>query len=620
MAATTQDALRKDLGPTTSVNGEDGGGIAIAQSASLLIGLQVVTRLLTFALNQLLVRLTDPSVFGAANVQLDLLLSTILFLARDGVRGALIRTASRPAAGSGEGRTVLPPGLHNIALLPIPAGLAIASVATLLYITRLAPDELVKSYPGQFYTSVGLYVFGAVLELISEPFYNRASVSLNVGLRVKAEGAAVMAKGVATLAWMMAPIGPPSDKISRGLVAFGLGQAAYGAATLFVFLSAQAREGGWAGIKSALLPARTASAQKTHQRAGAFDAPTISLTWVLVKQSLLKHVLTESDKLAVARLGSLSDQGGYALASNYGSLVARMLFQPLEESSRIIFSTQLGSVQTKEIPFTPSARTAANVSRSALTDATKLLSTLLHFYALLAVLLLSFAPPLATPGLFLLAGNRWATSTSAPSILGSYAGIYLGVMGFNGILEGFLQATASEAELGTYSGVMIVSSAGFVAALAGFSHQGVGGEIALVYANSLALGLRALWSWRYVLSFVHKTMQRTLNTLSDDKNVNSSSHKSSSMQNGSSAEKALQPTSIIPSFSTLLIFAFTAVYLRYDSFDVWRSTHGAQAATLGNVLPFLIKGAACAVACLTSLAVFERQRIRSTLSTLRSRG
>ncbi|KAE8219075.1 hypothetical protein CF319_g7162 [Tilletia indica] len=603
----------KKLAERSKGQSEGADGVALAQSASLLIGLQVTTRFLTFALNQLLVRFTDPSVFGAANVQLDLLLSTILFLARDGVRGALIRSGrseSRSASAS------LPPGLHNIALLPIPAGLIIASVATFLYTTRFAPDELTKTHHNAFLLSVGLYVLGAVLELVSEPFYNRASVALNVPLRVKAEGTAVLAKGVATLAWMMAPVGASSDKIGKGLIAFGLGQAAYGAATLAVFLLAHAKSHGMRGIPRALWPVAPAQTSEKGIKPTYFDTATLSLTWVLVKQSLLKHVLTESDKLAVARIGSLTDQGGYALASNYGSLVARMLFQPLEESSRIVFSTQLGNVRQKSPSNHVSSSSPATVpafSQQALKSSTDLLHALLHFYALLATLLISFAPPLATPGLFLLAGTRWASSTSAPSILGSYAGIYLGVMGFNGILEGFLQATASEAELGTYSGVMIASSAAFVGALAGFSRLFNGGETALVYANSLALALRAAWSWAYVLRFVRTETARSQESGDDRKDGSSESTVRASTAN------ALRPIAVLPSVPTLATFMLAALYLRYDSFDSWRSSQATlPPAQLRNVLPFLAKGATCGVVCLTSIAIFERQRIRSMLSTLRS--
>ena len=35
-------------------------------------------------------------------------------------------------------------------------------------------------------------------------------------------------------------------------------------------------------------------------------------------QSVVKHFLTEGDKFLVSRLSPLADQGGYAVASNYG--------------------------------------------------------------------------------------------------------------------------------------------------------------------------------------------------------------------------------------------------------------------------------------------------------------
>ncbi|KAK0557160.1 Oligosaccharide translocation protein rft1 [Tilletia horrida] len=590
----------------------------LAQSASLLIALQISTRLLTFALNQLLVRLTDPSVFGAANVQLDLLLSTILFLARDGVRGGLIR--SRPTSSSAKANTknahLLPAGLHNIALLPIPAGLCIASLASFLYVTRLAPAELSKRFPTEFNLSVGLYVLGAVLELLAEPFYNRAAISLDVPLRVKAEGAAVLAKGVATLAWMLTPpqmitSSSSGSNIGHGLVAFGLGQAAYGAATLCVFIWAYARAHGPTSILAVFQPRQ---ADKPGQ--ARLDKSTLSLTWVLVKQSLLKHSLTESDKLAVAKLGSLSDQGGYALASNYGSLVARMLFQPLEESSRLVFSTQLGAIQ-------PGSASTLSPSSSSLQTSISLLETLLYSYTLLSIFLLSFAPPLALPGLFLLAGKHWATATTAPTILGAYASVYLPVMGFNGILEGFLQATASERELGNYSVLMVGSSAAFVLALffgsSPSASSNKSGETALVYANSLALAIRAIWSWVYVVRFISRGRSLPQAPASD-----STSQKGNVAATTNAApvpsSTALHPASILPTVPTLVTFLLVGLYLRHDSFP----GRGPASATLtfarlGDVLPFLVKGGACAIVCFTSIVVFERSRLRPALSAIRRR-
>ena len=72
----------------------------------------------------------------------------------------------------------------------------------------------------------------------------------------------------------------------------------------------------------------------------------LRLAKALAGQSLLKHVLTEGDKIVLARAtgtaeggsSSLHEQGVYAIASGYGSLAARLLFQPVEEAARLMFS------------------------------------------------------------------------------------------------------------------------------------------------------------------------------------------------------------------------------------------------------------------------------------------
>jgi hypothetical protein len=67
-----------------------------ALSASLsLVVLQVVSRLFSFALNQLLLRSTSPHAFGVATIQLDTLIATVLFFVREGLRGAVAVSLSR---------------------------------------------------------------------------------------------------------------------------------------------------------------------------------------------------------------------------------------------------------------------------------------------------------------------------------------------------------------------------------------------------------------------------------------------------------------------------------------------------------------------------------------------
>lgn len=59
----------------------------------------------------------------------------------------------------------------------------------------------------------------------------------------------------------------------------------------------------------------------SHDRSRHLDPSTLRLTWALFKQSVVKQLLTEGDKLAVTYLSPISDQGGYAVALNYGLFI-----------------------------------------------------------------------------------------------------------------------------------------------------------------------------------------------------------------------------------------------------------------------------------------------------------
>ena len=120
----------------------------------------------------------------------------------------------------------------------------------------------------------------------------------------------------------------PRGAAPLALIAFGMGRAAYGGVLLAVAAIGVAYVRSWAAVRRALWPVADAPV----------DRETAALVRVTTAQALLKLLLTEGDKLAVAQLTTLEDQGGYALASNYGSLVARTLFQPVEESARLEFS------------------------------------------------------------------------------------------------------------------------------------------------------------------------------------------------------------------------------------------------------------------------------------------
>ena len=185
-------------------------------SISSLVFLQLFSRVFTFILNQALVRLATPQTFGTATVQFELLLSTTLFLSREGVRVALLRQ-----------RKNVPPDLaRNISLLPAYVGAPIAVALAVLYSTTSAPAARAQPH---FNLSVSIYAFAAALELASEPLYIRAQNELRVDVRVRAEGAAVFSKTLVTFLGLA--FAPPA----WALLAFAAGQAAYALATFAVF-------------------------------------------------------------------------------------------------------------------------------------------------------------------------------------------------------------------------------------------------------------------------------------------------------------------------------------------------------------------------------------------------
>jgi len=204
--------------PATTPNPPQNLLAASLSSISSLVFLQLSSRVFTFILNQGLVRLATPQTFGTATVQFELLLSTTLFLSREGVRTALLR----------QRKGVSPNLVHNISLLPAYVGVPIPVALAVLYAATSAPA--VRAQP-HFHLSVSIYALAAAIELAAEPLYIRAQNELRVDVRVRAEGAAVFFKTLVTFC------GLAFASAEWALMAFALGQAAYGLATFAVFWS-----------------------------------------------------------------------------------------------------------------------------------------------------------------------------------------------------------------------------------------------------------------------------------------------------------------------------------------------------------------------------------------------
>jgi oligosaccharide translocation protein RFT1 len=234
----------------------------------------------------------------------------------------------------------------------------------------------------------------------------------------------------------------------------------------------------------------TISSDDSSYLANRFPRRLVALSTNVFFQSIVKHLLTQGDAIMLAAMTSLKDQGIYSLATNYGGLVARVLFQPIEENSRTIFSSLLNSGK-------PGRQYTSNISA-----AKAHLVDILRAYGLLSVLIFPLGPYLVPRILHILGGHRWA-SPEVGSLLSLYC-YYIPFLAFNGITEAFVSSTASPSDLRRQACWMGVFSASFVLAAYLFLKIGSLGAHGLVCANIVNMAVRTAWSFIFLRSYFHQ--------------------------------------------------------------------------------------------------------------------
>ncbi|KAI5776636.1 oligosaccharide translocation protein RFT1 [Geopyxis carbonaria] len=447
---------------------------ASAQGVKFLIFLQLSSRILTFAVNQLLLRYLSPALLGIS-AQLELFTISVVYFSREALRNALLRqTSGVPTAHKGannnQTQTVV-----NLSWLTLPLGLLFASILGLSYVR--STDVTQQAY---FLHSISLYTLATLLELAAEPGFAVCQQKMMYKVRASAESSAAFAKCIVTCG---VTIWATHIGLDLGPLAFAIGQVVYGSTLLSVYAirvrKVAVREGFSVWPRSIVN-----NAEKLYYFE-LFHITLSRLAMTMWIQSAIKHILTQGDTILVAYLTTIEEQGIYALAANYGSLVARMLFQPLEESARNLFSKLLS----------PSSTAVGGGDK----PAANTLAIITKLYLLLSVFAVSLGPPFAPLVLSIIAGARWSDST-AGSVLATYC-YYIPLLAINGITEAFVQSVASSAQLHKQSAWMFGFSFGFAIAGYGFMHTlGLGAE-GLVLANVANMTMRIIWSSIFIRTY-----------------------------------------------------------------------------------------------------------------------
>lgn len=183
--------------------------------------------------------------------------------------------------------------------------------------------------------------------------------------------------------------------------------------------------------------------------------------------------------------------------------MARMLFQPIEESSRNMFA--------KTCAVDPSS---GKSSKTGLRESKSLLQNILKLYNIISLLALCIGPTVAPLLLRIVAGSKWA-DTGAGEVLSTYC-FYIPFLAINGLTEAFVAAVATNSELYTQSVLMGVFFAGFAGASYLFLYVWQMGALGLVYANCVNMLLRIIFNLSFIKAYFKRNEDVSILSLSED--------------------------------------------------------------------------------------------------------
>ncbi|TMS19533.1 Protein RFT1-like protein [Larimichthys crocea] len=355
--------------------------------ASYNVLLQVMFRVLTFLLNAFTLRFVSKELIGVVNVRLTLLYTTLVFLSREAFRRACL------SGGSGTNhswRQVI-----NLLWLTLPLGVLWAALLVCVWLWLLEiPDPQTVPYYGP---AVVLFALSGVQELLAEPFWVLAQAHMFVRLKLVYTGFLVLCYVVYFIRFLGS-----KEAARKSFPLHSVGD---------------------------FFPRRAKGEPLV-------DWTLARLTWSFFKQSFLKQILTEGERYVMTFLNVLSfgDQGVYDIVNNLGSMVARFIFLPIEESFYIFFAKVLER-----------GRDVKSQKQDDVAIAAEVLECLLKLVLVVGLIITVFGYAYSHLALDIYGGSL-LSSGAGPSLLRCYS-CYVLLLAVNGVTECFVFAAMSQEEV-----------------------------------------------------------------------------------------------------------------------------------------------------------------------------
>ncbi|PSN57118.1 hypothetical protein C0J52_01317 [Blattella germanica] len=464
----------------------------------------ILFRCVTFVLNAFVIRHVSQSVVGVMNVRLLLLESTILFLSREAFRRACLSKTTEHNWTQ----------VINLLWITVPLCQFFSLVFGYIWLHVLTPPsiEITEHY------AFGVYAIclSCVIEMICEPVYLVAQAFLFVRFKVVMDTIHIFVR-----TFIFTPLIFFWPK--KAVVAFSLAQViaavvyTLGYYVYFYYyikkLKTKHKKGNVDEKSQLKNEDSVIESEDDFPFESLFDVfpskiedgPSIDyslakLTWSFFKQGILKQVLTEGERyiMTMFSLLSFSEQGVYDIVNNLGSLAARFLFRPIEDSSYFYFSQMVGrdaSIQEQ--------------NQRHMNESSNVLHQVLRCITCIGMVILVFGQSYSMLLLYLYGGQS-LISGPGPMLMRTHCLAVL-LLAVNGITECYSFATMNTVQLDRHNYRMAVLSMSFL--VVSWALTRMFGGVGFILANCCNMAARIVQSIQFIRQRYQNTQYKPLRGL-----------------------------------------------------------------------------------------------------------
>lgn len=474
-------------------------------SAKFSIIFQILFRCITFVLNAFIIRHVGQDVLGIMNVRLLLLESTLIFLSREPLIKACLSDSK-----SHNWAQVL-----NQIWLSVPISATFGFILTYIWLHVLSGTE--DKYLAQYHYGCFAILVSVIIDQMTQSVVLVAQSYCFVKLKVIVDTIYVI---VRTATFVILVLWQPEYAINAFSIAQVLSSIVLSACYYGFFywyienLNVIKKKGADYKHQSKMFQdmhdfefksIREFMPYAMENSESPLNKDLVILTVSFAKQSFVKQILTEGERyvMTISPVLTFSEQSMYDIVNNLGSLAARFVFRPIEESAYFYFTQMI----RREVPL-------LQQDQKAIVESATVLSQLLKVVTSIGLIVVIFGHNYSHTLLYLYGGHVLTDSYLPTTLLKCHCFAVL-LLAVNGVTECYVFATMDNRQLDKYNYLMVIFSVSFLAI--SYLLTNTLGPVGFILANCINMSARIAHSIHFIRNQYGSSSHRPLDGLKPDK-------------------------------------------------------------------------------------------------------